>query len=128
MCSFPDGDDYIGFGQSFNDGAGLVTNVGNITVDFDTPQAWIGVDHPGFFQFKLYSSGALIYTSNIFQGIGSGYFAGLISTQLFDRAVLIDPAGGPAVDDLRFGPPIPAPGALALLGIGALLMRRRTRR
>ena len=87
------------------DGAGLDGN-GNITVVFDTPMAYIGVDYPGLMQIELFSRGRLIYTSSLFSGDPVGNFAGLISSELFDSAVLICWAGFEAeIDDLHFGPP-----------------------
>jgi len=78
--------------------------------------------------FRLYNQGQLIYTSGIFGGGGVGWFGGLISTQPFDAAVIIDPLGYVFIDDLHFGPPIPGPGALALLGAAALFAQRRRKR
>ena len=108
-----------------NDGWGLDGN-GNISVAFDSPQAWIGVDHPGFLSIELYSEGRLFYTSSIAGGGGVGFFLGLISSELFDAAVLIDPFGLDAeIDDLHFG--VPAPGSVCLLALAGLWPRRRRR-
>ena len=122
---FTDGNDSIVFAGSFiNDGVGLGGN-GNISMSFDTPQAWIGVDHPGFLSIELYSEGRLFFASNLWGG-GVGNFLGLVSTELFDAAVLIDPLDRLAfIDDLHFG--VPAPGALWLLAVAALMPRRRRR-
>jgi hypothetical protein len=57
---------------------------------------------------------------------GVGNFGGLVSTEPFDRAVIWDYGDNVAIDDLHFGPPIPAPSAAALIG-GALLGARRRR-
>ena len=88
------------------DGAGLDGN-GDITVLFDTPMAYIGVDFPGFLRIELFRDGKLIYTSSVFFGDPVGNFAGLLSTKLFDMAVLMDvPSADEAeIDDLHFGPP-----------------------
>lgn len=121
---FTDGNDSIHFTPSFpNDGVGLDGN-GNISLVFDTPQAWIGVDFPGFLTIELYSGEELIHTAEFGFG-GVGNFGGLISSQLFDAAVLVEVAPGfeAAIDDLHFG--VPAPGALWLLGLSALRARRR---
>ena len=122
---FTDGNDSIAFAGSFiNDGVGLDGN-GNTSLIFDTPQAWIGVDFPGFLSIELYSEGRLFFTSNLWGG-GVGNFLGLISSELFDAALLIDPLGRDAeIDDLHFG--VPAPGALWLIAVAALLPRRRRR-
>ncbi|MCZ6735990.1 MAG: hypothetical protein O7C65_09385 [Planctomycetota bacterium] len=123
---FTDGNDSINFSPTAfpNDAWGLDGN-GHISVSFDTPQAWIGVDFPGDLQIDLFSEGRLIHTSVFIAG-GIGNFGGLISSDLFDAAVLIDPIGVDAeIDDLHFG--VPAPGALWLLAVAALLPRRRRR-
>ncbi len=122
---FTDGNDSIFLSEPAfpNDGAGLDGN-GDIGVAFDTPQAWIGVDFPGFLTIELYSGGELIHTAEFGFG-GVGNFGGLISSQLFDAAVLIDPLDQAAIDDLHFG--VPAPSALWLLAVAALLPRRRRR-
>ncbi len=127
--AFPDGNDYIIHAESFLlDGAGAISLFGPITVDFEDPRVSIGVHFPGFLVVKLYSEGALIYTSSEFGATGAGFFGGLVSTEPFDRAQLIDPAGSVSVDTLHFGLPIPAPGGVALLSIAGLLLRRSRRR
>ncbi len=110
-----------------NDGAGLDDGgFTPIAVSFDTPQAWIAVDFPGLIQFELFSAGELIYTSSEFGVGGVGNFAGLVSTELFDLAVMSDPSGVDVViDDLHFG--VPSPGAIALLALGGLFFTRRRR-
>lgn len=109
-----------------NDGAGL-NSVGSTTLAFTTPQNSIAVDFPGDVQFRLFSGGALIYTSSPFGFGGIGNFAGLISSQAFDVALISCPVGGDAfIDDLHFG--VPAPGALWLLGAAAFAPPGRKRR
>jgi hypothetical protein len=109
-----------------NDGAGLRSSFADIQAEFATPQFWIAVDFPGILQFELYSGGLLIYTSSAFGVGGPGNFGGLVSTEPFDRANILDPTGGTiAIDDLHFGPPIPGPPALALLGLAGFYLRRR---
>ncbi|MCH8344433.1 MAG: hypothetical protein IH983_10640 [Planctomycetes bacterium] len=122
---FTDGNDSIAFAGSFiNDGVGLDGN-GNISVSFDTPQAWIGVDFPGFLTIELFSAGKLIHTTE-FGSAGVGNFGGLISSKLFDAAVLVDPLGRDAeIDDLHFG--VPAPGSVCLLVLAGLYPRGRRR-
>ena len=125
---FSGGNEHIFLNQGFiNDGAGL--NSGfftDIVMEFGTPQLWIAVDFPGDVQFELFREGVLIYTSSEFGIGGVGNFAGLVATDPFDMAVILDPTGGTAnVDDLHFG--VPSPGALWLLAVAALLPRRRRR-
>ena len=110
-----------------NDGAGLFGGGLLIAVAFDTPQAWIAVDFPGRIQFELFSAGELIYTSNEFGVGGVGNFAGLVSTELFDLAVMSDPSDMDVfIDDLHFG--VPSPPVLALLALAGLFSARRRRR
>ncbi len=108
---FTDGDDWIHHTCGFvNDCWGLAGGDGNdqITVAFDTPQLWIGVDYPGALKIELFSEGRLIYTSSNFGVGGAGNFAGLLSTDLFDGAVLSDWVDGTVfIDDLHFVPPGP---------------------
>ncbi len=146
FTGFPDGtlitDQYVDLGVLFvggneniflsdngfpNDGAGLFGGALPIAVAFDTPQAWIGVDFPGLIQFELFSAGELIYTSSEFGVGGVGNFAGLVSTELYDLAVMSDPSGVDVfIDDLHFG--VPAPPALALLALASLFSPRSRRR
>ena len=108
-----------------NDGAGLKNNV-EIAMKFAQPMTSLAVDYPGSVQFKLYNQNQLIYTSTYFGPTGAGNFAGLISTLSFDSAILLRPTGeGVFIDDLHFGPPIPAPGVVSLLGLAALVRCRR---
>ncbi len=124
--NFVDGNDSIFLNDVFlNDGAGLDGN-GDITLTFDKPQFWIGADFPGALRIELFLEGALIYSSGIFGIGGKGFFAGLLSSEPFDAAIVMDQAGEAAIDDLHFGT-IPAPGALWLIGLGAARLSPRRR-
>jgi hypothetical protein len=146
FTGYPDGtiiaDLYAPLGIHFTDGIDQIWNNGNAfpndawglngafdstTVEFDVPIHSIAIDFPGIARIKLYSEGRLIYTSPEFAGI-VGVFGGLISTEPFDKAVLYDPFGGFFVDTLYFGPPIPVPGALAILGLAGLMCSQKRRR
>ncbi|MHC4766195.1 MAG: hypothetical protein ACYTF2_13940 [Planctomycetota bacterium] len=121
--TFTDGNDMVFLSQPAfpNDGAGLDGN-GDVSLSFNAPQAWIGVDYPGLLRIELYSAGQLIFTSNDYNG-GVGNFLGLVSSDPFDAAVLIDPLGlETEIDDLHFG--VPAPGSFVILGLGLLMPRR----
>ena len=89
----------------------------------------IAADFRGGLRYDLFSEGELIYTSGNFAGSGPGHFAGLVSTIPFDSAVLTDWNRNQVfVDNLHFGPPIPAPGAIGLIvfaAVGPLHGRRR---
>jgi hypothetical protein len=111
------------------DGAGLDGN-SEIRVTFDMPLWYVAIDYPGDAQFELFDGGELIYTSSPFYGDDlSGNFAALVSPQPFDEIRITDPVGSQvSIDDLHFGPPIPAPGALALFALTLIgsTCRRRT--
>jgi hypothetical protein len=108
------------------DGAGLD---GNELIDliFDVPMYSMAADFPGFLGFDLYFEGEFIYKSTEFGIGGYGNFGGLISTQPFDRVVIWEYGTHPnvVVDDLHFGPPIPAPSALCVISAALLAARRR---
>ncbi|HRP63258.1 MAG TPA: hypothetical protein PK400_08200 [Phycisphaerales bacterium] len=96
---------------------------------FSTPRHSVAVDFPGQAIYKLYYSGVLVYTSNPhWAPVGGGGFYGLVSDTLFDEVVVYRNTGNPAFyDDLHFGPPIPAPGALGVFALAAFGCRRRRR-
>jgi hypothetical protein len=125
---FVDGYDFVVLGwETFpNDGAGLD---GNELVDlvFDAPMYCIAADFPGNLGFDLYFEGEFFYKSSEFGAGGVGNFGGLVSTQPFDRAVVWEYGTYPNVslDDLHFGPPIPAPSALCIVSAALLAARRR---
>jgi len=127
---FVDGWDQVVYGEiTFpEDGAGLVGGE-QIDLVFDAPLYWIATDFPGLLIIDLYYEGELFYSSNVFGVGGYGNFGGLVSTEPFDRAVLWEYGTFPNVfvDDLHFGPPIPAPSAIALVGAALLAARRRRR-
>jgi len=123
---FVDGYDFVvlGWETFLNDGAGLD---GNELVDlvFDAPMYWIAADFPGGLTIDLYNHGQLFYQSSYFGGTGVGKFGGLVSTEPFDRAVIWDYDEQVGLDDLHFGPPIPAPSALWIVSAALLAARRR---
>ena len=110
------------------DGAGLDGN-DEIHLVFDAPLSYIAVDFPGHVQFDFYSNGQLIYESAYLGHSGIGNFVGLVCPDVFDEVVIYDPPVGDQVflDDLHFGPPIPAPPAIALLALAACRPGRRRR-
>jgi len=127
---FVDGYDFVVLDPEYttfpNDGAGLD---GNEIVDlvFDAPMYWIAADFPGLLFIDLYYDDELFYSSDVFGVGGVGNFGGLVSTEPFNRAVVWDYDDNVAMDDLHFGPPIPAPSATALIGAALLAARRRRR-
>lgn len=128
--SFTDGLYFTFAADAFvNDGIGLGASLQTppIILEFAVSMMSIGADHPGALRITLFYNGSLIHTSSLSGTSGTGHFIGLVSDIPFNRAVLLDPLGGTSIDDLHFGPPIPAPPAcaLALLGFAALVTRRR---
>jgi len=96
----------------------------NIWVEFEEPVTAIGATFPGFLQIELFYDGKAI---NIPDPWGGG-FLGLVSTEPFDSAILVDPLGSTFIDNLYFAPPIPSPGVLGGFAIAALCFHRRRRR
>jgi hypothetical protein len=125
---FTDGTDRITFNESFlNDQWGLRGVLDDIHVAFQAPVSSIATDFIGDLRIRLYDDGLLVYTSPDFFSLGGHGFAGLISTTPFDAAIISDPTGNVNIDDLFFGPPIPAPPVLTLLAFAAKGARRRRR-
>jgi len=103
----------------------------DINVIFDEPMQWIAADVRGNMTIELYNNDVLIYTTGIMGGGGGGNFGGLISDTPFDSVRIFDPLDSLVfIDDLHFGPPIPAPASLLPLSLTAIasLTTRRQRR
>ena len=122
---FTDGNDRINFGGAYVNDLWGVDGNGDINVAFDTPQLWIAVDFPGSMAFQLFRDGQLLYTSTLWTPGGLGHFFGIVSSEPFDAARIIDPLGEAEIDDLHFG--APAPGVLWAFGIGVIGLGRRSR-
>jgi hypothetical protein len=123
---FTDGDDTIVPSDAFiNDGWGLAGGEG-MHMAFTAPMTAIAADYPGALMMDLYRQGDLIFTSSEFGGGGTGWFAGVVSSEPFDFVVFrdwIDQAV--AIDDLYFGPPIPGAPAFVPFVLAAMTRRRR---
>jgi hypothetical protein len=123
--TFTDGSDVIHFNNSFpNDGVGLYGNTDFTTVEFSQPIYAIAVDYPGGMGFQVFSNGLLLLQFYDAPG-GAGLFAGLVSTEPFDKVRLFD--NFLFFDDLHFGPPIPAPATIGIMGLAASVMCQRRR-
>jgi hypothetical protein len=126
---FPPNDTFIlhGFSTFPNDGAGLHSGVasGEIAATLLEPQFGIAFHFAGLMQMELSHEGQAVFLSDIYGG-GVGNFVGFVADSPFDGAVLFDPLDPVAViDDLHFG--VPAPGALGLIAIAAMVGGRRRR-
>jgi len=86
---FTDGSDFVYAHYAFTDGVG-VDGQGRIDLKFLQPQTVLGVEFPGGLRIELYAGGSLLGSSINFAGVGIRFFGGVVSTQAFDRAVLID--------------------------------------
>jgi hypothetical protein len=138
-------DQYAHLGAHFVDGADLIQESdllyledgwgidGNteVRIEFDEPISYIAADFPGIIIFRLYSDGEMVFSSNSLGGGGPGHFGGLFSDEPFDEVQILDavnPFGGNVnIDDIYFGPPIPAPGSIVGVAALALVARRRRR-
>jgi hypothetical protein len=126
---FTDGSDqFYNNTNIFADGWGLNGALNESTIGFDSPVTTIALDFPGTVQVELYLKGQLLYTSPLLGSTPTGNFRGLVSTDPFDKVILDDPLSGLVIDNLYFGPPIPAPGALAIFAASALLGKSRRRK
>ncbi len=128
---FTDGDDiiYIDEFLFLNDSYGLTGSIddGPIIVEFDDPQYWVAVDYPGVIAFELFKDDVHVYSSIWFSG-HIGDFAGLISTDSFDKVVIHDPLNeSVSIDDLYFGGYVPGAGSGVLLVFSSLFWRKRRR-
>ena len=120
---FTDGNDSVAVNEGFlNDGSGLDGNP-SIHLSFDVSQIYLAVDFPGDVQIDLFNGNELL-SSSVFIAGGFGNFAGVISSQRFNAAVISDPILGDVfIDDLHFG--VPAPPTLGLLVLASVFGRRR---
>jgi len=94
---------------------------------FNEPITYFGADIIGIVQYELYLGDTFVAESQPFGVPLDEHFGGIVSDVPFDRVHVSDPNDSLAIFwDMHFGPPIPAPGALAPLM--ALLLSRRSRR
>ena len=121
---FTDGDDKIVHGDPIDNWA--LDGKDSVTIRFDHPQLWFGVDYPGAMQISFYRNNEWVYTSSQFGGTGGPYFAGVVLSETFNEVILEDWFIAPVfLDNVYFG--VPAPGAWCLMAIAGLAGRRRRR-
>jgi hypothetical protein len=113
-----------GHGVFSDDGFG---HFGTMHLSFTTPRSAFAMDFIGDVIVQLYSQNQLIFTGQLYDADFTP-FLGIFSTAPFDAAVITDPADNDInVDNFYIGPPVPAPSALALLGLATLSVRSRRR-
>jgi len=96
---------------------------------FDEPIKYFGADIGGTVEYKVYSGDTLLHESQIFGAPSEEIFGGIVSDVPFDRIHVRDPLDNLAIFwDMHFGPPIPAPGALAPLALFVCVRSGRRRR
>ncbi len=126
---FTDADDYGVSNSKFVDGFGIKGHFmfgGSITVGFDSPQMWTAVNFLGHVKLEIFYEDVLVGTKSDLQTGIFNKFQGIVSDTQFNKLVISDWAGGlPFVDDLHFGGPIPAPGAIGIFGLAAIAGSRR---
>jgi hypothetical protein len=113
-----------------NDGVGMSMSPSGTTklvLSFAAPIQSIGTDYPGGLEISVYNGTNLIHTF-LGPSSGLGNFMGLTTDAPFDRAVIWDPQGGTYIDDLHFGPPIPAPPVAPVLVFGFCAFAKRRKR
>jgi hypothetical protein len=130
---FTDGDDHTWMSASLfvNDGWGVRDNpgldLGFIEFTFLEPQHWISAEFAGALRFELYMNEELV-AMHEFNDAGVGNFAGIVSTEAFNKVKLRDHFDGVIyVDDIHFGT-IPTPATPAFLIGGLLAMHSRQRK
>jgi hypothetical protein len=131
--TFTDGNDLTHISPSFpSDGHGLHSSddpqLGSIHMALGPPRFWLAFDFIGTFRVDLGNQGQVFFTSAQYSA-GFTPFVGFISTEPFDAAIArdwFDPTV--AVDNIHFGPAIPAPGALVTLSLGVIAFAGRRRR
>ena len=128
---FP-GYDITDYGFYAQDNLGL-SGFEEIHAIFDSPRTSIGMHFPSIIQVELFNDGELIYDSGSVGAQEIDNFFGVVTEQPFDRALISDPQGFPPaftvnIDNLYFGPPVPAPGALTIFAASVLLAPGRKRR
>jgi len=116
------------FPGSYHDNWGLRIFNGN-DLYFSEPINWIAADILGKVTIEIYYDDVLLHTAHSLGHGGSDQFGGVISDQAFNHVRVYNPVGFIlGVDDLHFGPPIPAPASLAPLAMLLCARSRRRRR
>ena len=125
--TFTDGDDVTDYNPVYLDDHGLISDPAHFRMEYSIPVRGLAIELPGIMSFTLYDHGTLVYSSGVVVGEFTPFY-GVISTTAFDEVIVIDPTGVVLnIDNLYFGPAVPAPGALLILlcGFASQSTRRR---
>jgi len=99
---YTDGDDLTVDSVEAIDGRYLQGG-GGINVEFSDPINAVGINYPGALRVTGYLDGAEVFVSSDFGGSGSGFFAGIISTDQFDRILIVDWVDSAVfIDDINY--------------------------
>jgi hypothetical protein len=105
------------------DGAGLHGD-GSLELLFDAPVYGVALDFNGVYRAEVYREGEFLGYMTGSDTFGT--FTGFTSDISFDRVVLYDIfVDFLSIDDIHFGPPIPAPGSAVLVALAFIRRRRR---
>jgi len=115
--------------SDYDSDGGLLRIFNGNDIFFDEPITYFGADIIGTVEYELYSGDTLLHESQWFGNPSSEDFGGIISDVPFDRIHVRDPGDSLAIFwDMHFGPPIPAPGALAPFALLFCASPKRRRR
>jgi MYXO-CTERM domain-containing protein len=89
--------------------------------------SYIAADFPGTIIIDLIQGDELFFRTSPLGWSGPGQFGGVVSDVSFDEVRIWYFDNQVNIDNIHFGPPIPAPGAIVGVAALALLGRRRRR-
>lgn len=128
---FTDGNDHIRNSPGYLDGSALISTEfispygGRIHLAFDGARSSMALEYRGSILVELYMHGRLLDTTVMYSAAFTP-FVGLTSTASFDSAIVYDGDDEVVVvDNLYFGPTVPAPGSIVLLWVAAFTARHR---
>jgi len=99
-----------------------------VEAQFAAPRTQLAVEFAGAVWVLLYLGDEFVAHTPVVAQSWNGPFLGIVSTMPFDRVEMLDPGlGVTLIDNIYFGAPIPAPGALVLIALAGLAGPRRRR-
>jgi hypothetical protein len=89
-----------------------------VEIAFDEPMHSFAAHGPGLFRFQLFSGNQVFHQTDMFGAPGPNSFAGITSTQGFDRIRILEAADFPVdFDNIYFSSTIPAPPIITMLAV-----------